>query len=41
MTDDALPVTQGNVLQMYKQNPIGMLVGVNVTNSTINIQMPK
>ena len=29
------------VMQMYKHNPIGMFVGANLTNCTININMPK
>ena len=30
-----------NVIQMYKQNPIEMLVGTHLSNCTININMPK
>ena len=30
-----------NVMQTYKQNPIGMFVGATLTNCTININMPK
>lgn len=30
-----------NVMQMYKQNPIGFLMGANLNNCTININMPK
>ena len=30
-----------NVSQMLKQNPIGMFVGANLSNCTININMPK
>ena len=35
------PVTMGNFMQMYRQNPVGMFVGANLTNCTININMPK
>ena len=30
-----------NVMKMYKQNPISMFVGANLSNCTININMPK
>ena len=30
-----------NILQMYKQNSIGLFVGANLTNCTININIPK
>ena len=30
-----------NILQIFKQNPIGMFLGANLTNCTININMPK
>ena len=33
--------TTSNVMQMYRQNPIGMFVGANLNNCTININMPK
>ena len=33
--------SQNNILQRYKQNPIGMFVGANLSNCTININMPK
>ena len=33
--------TTSNVMQMYGQNPIGMFVGANLNNCTINITMPK
>ena len=29
------------VMQMYKQNPIGMFMGATLSNCTININMPK
>ena len=49
-TNQLVPYTQSNdiaqsqtsnVMQNYKQNPIGMFVGANLTNCTININMPK
>lgn len=30
-----------NFMQMYKQNPIGMFMGANLSGCTININMPK
>ena len=30
-----------NFMQNYRENPIGMFVGANLTNCTININMPK
>lgn len=30
-----------NYMQMLKQNPIGMFMGANLSNCTININMPK
>ena len=38
-----LPVTTSthNFMQMYRQNPIGMFVGANLNNCTININIPK
>ena len=33
--------TTSNIMHNYKQNPIGMFVGANLTNCTININMPK
>ena len=37
-----IPVSQTrNIIQSYKQNPIGMFVGANLNNCTININMPK
>ena len=35
------PVTMSNILQTYRQNPVGMFVGANLTNCTININMQK
>ena len=35
------PVTTSNVMQMYRQNPVGMFVGANLTNCTININLRK
>ena len=40
--DMDVPMTStNNIMQMYRQNPIGMLVGANLNNCTININMPK
>ena len=39
-----VPSTQNtisNIMQNYRQNPIGMFVGANLNNCTININMPK
>lgn len=33
--------SQNNYLSMFKQNPVGMFVGANLNNCTININMPK
>ena len=30
-----------NFMQMYRQNPVGMFVGANLNNCTININIPK
>ena len=38
--EKSVPSSQ-NVMQMYKQNPIGMFVGAQLSNCTININMPK
>ena len=35
------PFPMGNFMQMYRQNPVGMFVGANLNNCTININMPK
>ena len=34
-------ITNNQIMQMYKQNPFGMFVGVTLSNCTININMPK
>ena len=33
--------SQSNIMQSYRQNPIGMFFGANLNNCTININMPK
>ena len=35
------PFNSSNFMQMYKQNPVGMFLGANLNNCTININMPK
>ena len=35
------PMTTNNIMQLYRQNPVGMFVGENLNNCTININMPK
>ena len=40
-TDYNTPVNTQNVMQMYKQNPVGMFMGAQLSNCTININMPK
>ena len=40
-TNNSPPSTQNNIMQMYKQNPIGMFVGANISNCTIKINLPK
>ena len=41
LTEDQTPTNTQNVMQMYKQNPIGMFMAVQLSNCTININMPK
>ena len=38
---NANPTNNNQIMQMYKQNPNGMFVGANLSNCTININMPK
>ena len=40
-TDNDTPSNVKSIMQMYKQNPIGMFMGVQLSNCTININMPK
>ena len=35
------PTTTSNIMQLYRQNPVGMFVGATLNNCTININMPK
>ena len=35
------PITMSNIMQTYRENPVGMFVGATLTNCTININMPK
>ena len=30
-----------NIMQMYRQNPVGLFMGANITNCTINVNLPK
>lgn len=30
-----------NIMAIYRQNPVGMFMGANLHNCTININMPK
>ena len=36
----APPTTTSNIMALYHQNPVGMFVGANLNNCTININMP-
>ena len=35
------PTTNSNVMALYRQNPVGMFMGANLNNCTININIPK